>query len=196
MKYKLVKQDELEKLLKTARQVKQDERDKAYDSGYEDAKSEYSEKVEDLENEVEENEETIKSKNRKIRTLETELEVLNKQKSDARDVVTKRLANENIAADLKAREELVAKKETKVTAREEAVATAEVSEADKQYKSGYADGIADGVRKISEITQVDRQNAMDVAMVSAASHTQPETVKAVLDGSKAIKSSLANKEDK
>jgi hypothetical protein len=196
MKYKLVKADELEKLLRTAREVKQDERDEAFNRGYEDGKEEFASRVEELEDEVEENEASIKTKNRKIRNLETELEVLNKQKSDARDVVTKRLANENIAADLKAREELVAKREAKLEAREAAITDAEVKEEDKNYKSGYADGVADGVRKISEITAVDRQNAMDVAMVSAASHTQPETVKAVLDGSKAIKSSLANKEDK
>ncbi len=196
MKYKLVSTEELNKLLRTAREVKQDERTKAYDEGYEDAKREYIDQVDDLEDTVEEQTTTIKTKNRKISSLETELEVLKKEKVDARDVVTKRLANESHAADLTVREEAVTKKEAKVAAREEAVATAEVSEADKQYKSGYADGIADGVRKISEITQVDRQNAMDVAMVSAASHTQPETVKAVLDGSKAIKSSLANKEDK
>lgn len=196
MKYKLVKQSELEKLLKTARTVKQDERDEAYNRGYEDGKEEYADELENAQETVEEQKATLKKKNREIANLNTELEVLNKQKNDARDVVTKRLANENIAADLKAREELVAKRETKVQTREDAVSNSEVSEEDKQYKSGYADGIADGVRKIGEITQVDRQNAMDVAMVSAASHTQPETVKVVLDGSKAIKSSLANKEDK
>lgn len=196
MKYKLVNAKELEKLLKTARTVKQDERDEAYNNGYEDGKSEYEGQVEDLEETVDEKNARIKKLQRELTEKNTELEVLNKQKSDARDVVTKRLANENIASDLKAREELVAKRETKVQTREDAVSNSEVSEEDKQYKSGYADGIADGVRKIGEITQVDRQNAMDVAMVSAASHTQPETVKAVLDGSKAIKSSLANKEDK
>jgi hypothetical protein len=196
MKYKLVNAKELEQLLKTARTVKQDERDEAYNNGYEDGKSEYEGELDEALETVEEQKATLKKKNREIANLNTELEVLNKQKNDARDVVTKRLANENIAADLKAREELVAKRETKVQTREDAVSNSEVSEEDKQYKSGYADGIADGVRKIGEITQVDRQNAMDVAMVSAASHTQPETVKAVLDGSKAIKSSLANKEDK
>ena len=41
MKYKLVKVDELEKLLKTSRDLKRDERDEAYDSGYEDGKAEY-----------------------------------------------------------------------------------------------------------------------------------------------------------
>jgi len=196
MGYKLVKTEELNKLLRTAREVKQDERDEAYNNGYEDGKSEYKAEVDELQETLDEKNATLKKKNRHISELEVELEVLRKQKSDARDVVTKRLANENVAAELKAREDLVAKREKKVEEREEKVSTAEVDEKDKNYKSGYADGVADGVRKISEITQVDRQNAMDVAMVSAASHTQPETVKAVLDGSKAIKSSLANKEDK
>lgn len=194
MKYKLVKQDELEKLLKTARQVKQDERDKAYDSGYEDAKSEYSEKVEDLENEVEENEETIKSKNRKIRTLETELEVLNKQKSDARDVVTKRLANEDKASELNTRELAVYKKEEKLEKREAVLAESENNTEDKNYKSGYADGVSDGVRKIGEITAADRKDAMDVAKISAASHTSSETVKAVLDGK--VEATLTDKKAK
>lgn len=195
-KYKLVKAEELKKLLATAREVKQDERDEAYNNGYEDGKSEYEGQVEDLESEVDSLKATVKKLRREVTDKNVELEVFAKQKSDARDVVTKRLANENIAADLKSREELVAKREEKAAAREEKLADAEVKEEDKQYKSGYADGIADGVRKISEITQVDRQNAMDIAMVSAASHTQPEIVKEVLDGSKAIKSSLANKEDK
>jgi len=196
MKYKLVKASELKKLLATAEEVKQDAIDEAYNKGYEEAEREQEYAVEELQIKTNEQSTKIKKQAREIAAKDVEIEVLTKQKSDARDVVTKRLANENIAADLKAREELVAKRETKVQTREDAVSNSEVSEEDKQYKSGYADGIADGVRKIGEITQVDRQNAMDVAMVSAASHTQPETVKAVLDGSKAIKSSLANKEDK
>ena len=194
MKYKLVKQEELDKLLKTARQVKQSERDQAYENGYEDAKSEYISEVEELQETVDENKATIKKKNREIANLNVELEVLNKQKTDARDVVTKRLANENVAADLKAREELVAKRESKLAEREEKVVTTEISTKDSQYKAGYADGVSDGVRKIGEITQQDRDNAMDVAKISAASHSNSETVKAVLDGK--VETSLKNSEAK
>mgnify|MGYP001608080527 CR=1 FL=1 len=194
MKYKLVNTEELNKLLKTARQVKQDERDEAYNNGYEDGKSEYEGQLEESEETVIEQKATIKSKNRKIAELEVELEVLNKQKSEARDVVTKRLANENIAADLKAREELVAKRETSVVEREEKLATKEVSEEDKQYKAGYADGVSDGVRKIGEITAADRKDAMDVAKISAASHTSSETLKAVLDGK--VEATLTDKKTK
>jgi len=194
MKYKLVNTEELEKLLKTAREVKRDERDEAYNNGYEDGKSEYEGELDEANETVVEQKATIKSKNRKIAELEVELEVLNKQKSEARDVVTKRLANENVAADLKAREELVAKREVIVNDREEKLAAKEVSEEDKQYKSGYADGVSDGVRKISEITAADRKDAMDVAKISAASHTQSETVKAVLDANTAT--SLKDKKTK
>lgn len=41
MSYKLIKSEELEKLLRTAREVKRDERDEAYNNGYEDGKAEY-----------------------------------------------------------------------------------------------------------------------------------------------------------
>lgn len=194
MKYKLVNTVELEKLLRTAREVKRTERDEAYDSGYEDGKAEYEGELDEAQETVVEQKATIKSKNRKIAELEVELEVLNKQKSDARDVVTKRLANENVAADLKAREELVGKRETKIAEREEKVANTEVSTKDSQYKAGYADGISDGVRKIGEITAADRKDAMEVAKISAASHTTSETVKAVLNGK--VEASLTDTETK
>ena len=181
MKYKLVKQSELEELLATARRVKRDERDEIYERAYEDGKAEQAAEVEELQGTVDEQKATLKSKNRKIAEIETELEVLRKERKDAREIVTKRLANENVAEDLNAREELLKKREAKVAAREEAVKTEEDETDNKRYKEGYADGVADGVRKIGEITQEDRNNAMDVAKISAASHSQPETVKAVLD---------------
>lgn len=194
MSYKLIKSEELEKLLRTAREVKRTERDEAYNNGYEDGKSEYEGELDEAQDTIDEQKATIKSKNRKIAELEVELEVLNKQKTDARDVVTKRLANENVAADLNAREELVAKREKTVNEREEKVAAKEVSEEDKQYKAGYADGVSDGVRKIGEITAADRKDAMDVAKISAASHSNSETVKAVLDGK--VETSLKDKKAK
>lgn len=194
MNYKLVKTSELEKLLKTAREVKQDERDEAYNRGYEDGKSEYASEVEELQETVEEQEATLKKKNREISNLIAELEVLNKQKTEARDVVTKRLENEDKAAELNTRELKIYKKEEALDKREAKLVESEGNTEDKNYKSGYADGVADGVRKISEITAADRKDAMDVAKISAASHTKSETVKAVLDAK--TTSTLANKEDK
>lgn len=196
MKYKLVKASELEKLLRTARDVKEEERDEVYNRAYEDGKQEQAAEVEELQDKVDTKTAELKKLRRELSEKNIELEVFAKQKSDARAVVTKRLENEEKASELNTREMAIYKKEEKLEKREKAVAESENNTEDKNYKTGYADGVADGVRKISEITQVDRQNAMDIAMVSAASHTKPEIVKEVLDGSKAIKSSLANKEDK
>ncbi len=42
MKYKLVKVDELNELLAKAREIKRNERDEAYESGYDDATAEWS----------------------------------------------------------------------------------------------------------------------------------------------------------
>lgn len=187
MKYKLVSKEELNKLLKTAREVKQDERDEAYNNGYEDGKSEYESELEESQETVTENKATIKAKNRKIAELEVELEVLNKQKKEARDVVVGRLANEEKATELSERQSVVYKREEKLDKREAELKELSEETDNKQYKNGYADGVSDGVRKIGEITQEDRNNAMDVAKISAASHSQPETVKAVLDANTSTK---------
>lgn len=40
-----------------------------------------------------------------------------------------------------------------------------------QYKNGYGDGVADGLRKAHEITAEDRRMAMQVAGLAAASHS-------------------------
>ena len=109
-------------------------------------------------------------------------------------MVEQRLENENTKADLDAREKVVAKREKTLTEREEKVATREASEDDKRYKEGYADGVSDGVRKIGEITAADRKDAMDVAKISAASHSSSDTVKAVLDAK--VETSLKDKKAK
>lgn len=194
MKYKLVKVDELEKLLKTSRDLKRDERDEAYESGYEDGKAEYEAEVEELQETVDENKRTIKAKNRKIAELEVELEVANKNKQDARDVVVGRLANEEKSVELKEKETALDKKAKSLTEREEQLEARTTSEDDKRYKEGYADGVSDGVRKIGEITAADRKDAMDVAKISAASHSSSDTVKAVLDGK--VETSLKDKKTK
>lgn len=186
MKYQLV--------LKTARTVKQDERDEAYNRGYEDGKAEYESELEEAQETVVEQKATIKSKNRKIAELEVELEVLNKQKSEARDVVVGRLANEEKSTELSERQSRIYKREESLDKREEELEARTTSEDDKRYKEGYADGVSDGVRKIGEITAADRKDAMDVAKISAASHSSSETVKAVLDGK--VEASLKDKKAK
>lgn len=194
MKYKLVKADKLEDLLQTARSLKRDERDEAYDSGYEDGKSEYLAEVEELQETVDEQKVTIKSKNRKISELETEVEVLKKNQTDARKLVESRIENENTSSELSSRQSRIYKREEALDKREEELNARETSEDDRRYKEGYADGVSDGVRKIGEITAADRKDAMDVAKISAASHTSSETVKAVLDGK--VETSLKDKKAK
>lgn len=194
MKYKLVKVDELEKLLKTSRDLKRDERDEAYDSGYEDGKAEYIAEVEELQETVDEQKATIKSKNRKINELEAEVEVLKKNQTDARKLVESRIENENTSAELSSRQSRIYKREEALDKREEELNARAASEDDKRYKEGYADGVSDGVRKIGEITAADRKDAMDVAKISAASHSSSDTVKAVLDGK--VETSLKDKKAK
>lgn len=194
MKYKLVKASEFDELLAQARSLKRDERDEAYESGYEDGKSEYEAEVEELQETVDENKKTIKAKNRKIAELEVELEVANKTKADARKIVEDRLENENTATELSSRQSRIYKREEALDKREEELNARVASEDDKRYKEGYADGVSDGVRKIGEITAADRKDAMDVAKISAASHSSSDTVKAVLDGK--VETSLKDKKTK
>jgi hypothetical protein len=64
-----------------------------------------------------------------------------------------------------------------VTAREKAVANREKAaeiEDDKKYKSGYEDGVSDGLRKGYDLTADDRHNMALVAMAAAASHSDSE----------------------
>jgi predicted RNase H-like nuclease (RuvC/YqgF family) len=194
MKYKLVKVDELEELLQKAREVKRNERDEAYESGYDDATAEYEAQVEELEETVDEQKATIKSKNRKISELEAEVEVLKKNQTDARKLVESRIENETTSSELSSRQSRIYKREEALDKREEELNARETSEDDKRYKEGYADGVSDGVRKIGEITAADRKDAMDVAKISAASHSNSETVKAVLDGK--VETSLKDKKAK
>lgn len=50
--------------------------------------------------------------------------------------------------------------------------------AEDRYKSGYSDGLADGLRKAHEITAEDRRNGMQIAALAAASH-QPDATKQI-----------------
>ena len=61
------------------------------------------------------------------------------------------------------------------------------------FKKGYADGVADGLREASKITAEDRKMAMQVALVSAASHTPEAATELVKEmGQKVLSSGLGN----
>lgn len=110
---------------------------------------------------------------RQIERLEAKIEVLEEERDNVREVVKKSMENEDLAAVLAAKKEGLDKREAKLKDREAKLA----DEEDAKSKASYADGLADGLRKAHEITQKDRENAMKVAMVSAASHTPAETMK-------------------
>ena len=115
----------------------------------------------------------LKKKNREIERLETEVEVYEADREEARELIKTGIKNEDQKAALDARKEQLDAKESTLRSRESNIDSKE----ETNYKKGYADGIADGLRKISEITQGDRDNAMKIAMVSAASHTPTANLK-------------------
>lgn len=168
--------------------------ERGYEQGYKEAEEKIKYRVEELEESLDNKKKEIKKLNRQIADRDVELEVLNKQKSDARKVVEDRIENENTSSELSTRQSRIYKREEALDKREEELNARATSEDDKRYKEGYADGVSDGVRKIGEITAADRKDAMDVAKISAASHSNSETVKAVLDGK--VETSLKDKKAK
>ena len=153
-------------------------------AGIEKGEASSKKRLEDLEKSIEKKnkeierikenaEEADESANRQIERLEAKIEVLEEERDDVREVVKKSMENEDLTAVLTAKKEGLDKREAKLKDRESKLA----DEEDAKSKASYADGLADGLRKAHEITQKDRENAMKVAMVSAASHTPAETMK-------------------
>jgi len=82
-----------------------------------------------------------------------------------------------LAVKVKTKELEINVKDDLVTAREKAVEKREKAaelEDDKKYKSGYEDGVSDGLRKGYDLTADDRHNMALVAMAAAASHSDSE----------------------
>lgn len=109
----------------------------------------------------------------KINRLRTQVKVLEEEREEHRDMVLLKLANEDETALLDAQKEQIRKAQERLEESESLLAEAE----EGNYKKGYADGIADGLRKVHEITAKDREDAMKIAMVSAASHTSTDNLK-------------------
>lgn len=130
------------------------------------------------------------SADREIERLNAKIEVLEEERDDVREVVKKSMENEDLTAMLTAKKDGLDKREAKLKDREAKVGNEEEGE----YKRGYADGVADGVRKINEITQNDRDNAMKVAMVAAASHSTPEVVRELNTNVKSLASGTEDQE--
>ena len=109
----------------------------------------------------------------KIKRLETKISVLEEERDDIREIEKQSIKNADTVAILNAKEKGLDKREKSLDEREEKLADAETT----KKMTAYADGLADGLRKAHEITEKDRENALKVAMVSAASHTSPEIMK-------------------
>lgn len=155
-----------------------------YCDGFEDGTEKQKVQIKDLKKavanrddqiaELKENHElALKKKNREIERLEAEVEVYENDREEARELIKTSIKNEDQAAALDARKESLDTREAAVKDKEAKLASKE----DAAVKTSYADGLADGLRKAHEITEKDRENAMKIAMVSAASHTPTDNLK-------------------
>lgn len=127
-------------------------------------------------------EKAVRNKDSKIEKQRFELEqakemidVYEEKRDDVRSVVKQSILNADKEAVLEAKKEALDAKAAQLREKESQINYQE----EGSYKNGYADGVADGVRKINEITQKYRDGAMNVAMVAAASHTPVENMKEV-----------------
>lgn len=168
----------------------QEELDERFDNAYEDGKSEQAYEVEELEEKVESQKAQIKELNRKLKRQATEIEALEEDRDEVAEVVKQKLENDNTVVILEAKKEALDRLDKELKDRESKVGKKE----DGEYKKGYADGVADGVRKINEITAVDRENAMKVAMVAAASHSSPDVIKELNSNVKGLTAGTTDQE--
>ena len=167
-------------------QERSDLEDSIYQRAVKDAKRDFKNEIEALGDKLDAKKAEVKALTKKNKELQTEVEVLDNDRDDVREVISLRTEIDDKEAALSTMKELQDRREAKLKDRENRLGTEE----DKRYKEGYADGVADGVRKINEITAKDRENAMKVAMVAAASHSTPEVIKELNDGAKTLGSGL------
>jgi len=111
----------------------------------------------------------------KLEKSNAELKVLREDKQNTREVLKAKIETEDLASALSKTKELQDKREKALNERAEKID----SEEEANYVKGYADGVADGLRKVHEITEKDRDNLAKVAMVAAASHTDIATMKEI-----------------
>lgn len=181
---KILSDDKFRELLSEAR-------DEAYTKAYRNAKKQYANEIRELEDDLEEAIAENKSLVKNQKNLQSEIDILNKERKNARDLTAERIQLEDREAELESKEESLERRTEALNDREAKIGDKE----EGQYKTGYADGVADGVRKINEITAQDRENAMKVAMVAAASHSTPEMIREINNGSKMLTEGTSNKED-
>jgi chromosome segregation ATPase len=167
--YKLISQEELSKLeadaeVRGAKESKQ---------RIDELKRSVEKKNGEIEYLRQQQEDLCETAKRETERLEAKISVLEEERDEVREIEKQSLKNADTVAILNAKEESLDKREKSLDKREEKLADAE----ETKKMAAYADGLADGLRKAHEITEKDRENALKVAMVSAASHTSPETMK-------------------
>lgn len=116
---------------------------------------------------INKHEDVVAAKDREISLLKTDVAGLSKNVSDDLDLKTRLIS-------IEAREKLQKAKETEFDKLTKDIATQskKLEESREEgIQKGYADGLADGLREATKITAEDRKMAMQVALVSAASHT-------------------------
>lgn len=147
---------------------------------------------------LEEDKKTLTRQNRaQQRRNDEKVEVLNEQLEAYEALQTDRLQVEKDKIELDSRDEMLTAKEAAYESfakelkkvKEEAKTVA-----DAAAKEGYSDGLADGLRKIGEITAEDRKQAMQVAALAASSHT-PKAALKVAEGIRGDMMALNSGED-
>lgn len=144
-----------------------------YRDGVEEGKKTSKTRIESLEAGLERKEKLATKLQTQVTELKEIIEVHEEERDKARDVVKQQIKNEDLESMLEAKQEMLDEREARIKDQLTELDSAE----SKVKQSAYADGLADGLRKAHEITAQDRENAMKIAMVSAASHTPTETMK-------------------
>ena len=168
-------QTELDDILRKSEKTALKKAEKAVKARIEELETAVEKKNKNIKKLEDTHKEYVEDATASAKRLETKLEVLEEERDEVRDVVKQQLDNDDMKIVLEQRKEALDLREAQLTDRESKIGSKEEGE----YKHGYADGVADGVRKISDITQKDRDNAMKVAMVSASSHTPVANLKEI-----------------
>lgn len=142
------------------------------------AQRKHDDRIEDKDHELQlaqkANVRAVEEKKAEINLLKNRIEVLEDLVEDSNDLQRKEVELEAREAILEASEATVDTFDAKLA--EERQKAVELG--DTKYKGGYADGLADGLRKAHEITAEDRRQSNQIAALAAASH-QPDATKQI-----------------
>lgn len=128
-------------------------------------------KIKELRKSLGRKNENIEALNIKITSRDESIRSLLEFKSAHEKTLKKQIELDSRQATIEANEQSVKDRE-----KDFETAGKKIAEIEKRnYESGYQDGVADGLRKVHEITAEDRRMVMQVAALSAASHSDGAT---------------------